>query len=348
MDMKEKDCSIYENCLDTDRIDIDLSNDEKFHMLAVGCWGVYCNEGDCTIFKYKKGALARNTVTRGQGKVSEALIAYTKEHNVSDMYLAGDNIYQEGVSDPSQIDEFEKEKRRNLERNRNPRDPLENFNIEKQLSQGFENCFMKADINRFFLASGNHDIETCEVISKEINYPKWNFPSLYYQVVYKLYDYTINIIVLDTNMFDEGEDCSGKPFTEEQIQEQERWSLSKAKNGDWNIAIGHVPYYANGHSEKKPVIKHERLEKLIHSISPQIYICADEHNQQLIEDEKTCIVVAGSGGTALDDILGSKPVEGTLFQNKDFGFVSYEFTKEDVLITFLNTRLERGFQYLIK
>lgn len=304
----QKDCSIYENCLQDMTVEINVEKN-NITLLAVGCWGVYCHTGEHTK-KEKK-------VFRGQGIVSNALIEYKKHNDTEDMFLVGDNIYEDEKGE---------------------------YDMEKQLNKGFENCFRKSGISRFFLAVGNHDIENCDILSKQYKYKGWNFPSLYYNVLYKLQDYIVNIIILDTNMFEENpKKCNNTPFTQEQIDAQCTWAKTVSKQGYWNIVMGHIPYLANGHKESKHPVQRKKLKTLIDEIKPDLYICADEHNQQFIQiDKETPIVVIGSGGTALDKTL-DKSILGTEYWKSIFGFISLEIKKEYLNVSFINTDIRKEF-----
>jgi hypothetical protein len=344
------DCSVYENCLKNQNIVIDLHQDD-FHMIVVGCWGVYCNDGEYIIAKSKKNELKQSMVQRGQKQVSDALVEFTKRNKVTDIYLAGDNVYQLGIkasSEKKEVDEFLENKRRLLQNaTKQDLDPLKNIDMDLQISQGFENCFYKAITDRFFLAIGNHDIENCQVLNKQYNYSVWNLPALYYNVVYKLNDFKINIIVLDTNMFeDETVMCTQKPFSSEQKEAQKNWAMKIRNMGDWNIVIGHIPFVANGHKPEKHPILTRDLHDLVLSMKPQLYICADEHNQQYINYEGISIVIAGSGGTELDKTLEDK-IKGTLYLNSAYGFVSYRIDKKKLEIDFISTENKKLFSEVI-
>lgn len=357
-----KDCSTYENCIKEGPTEIDLSGQRSFNFLCVGCWGVYCNQGEYNIFKVKDGKLKKDTVRRGQKQVSEAIKKYTSENEVSDMYLAGDNVYQVGISaneSSQKIDEFTKRKTELLKSiTKTDLDPLKNFDVKLQISEGFENCFRKANVERYFLVIGNHDIENCEVLNAQYNYKGWNFPSLYYNVIYKLAGFKVNIIVLDTNMFeDEPLTCSQIPFTKEQIANQEKWAKSVCidSKDNWNIVIGHIPYLANGHKEKNHPIDRSRLRDLVIAMKPNLYICADEHNMQFIQPERgPAVVVAGSGGTDLDHIpfkdkkdREQEYMKGTKYVESTFGFVSYKVTQDEMTIEF-KTGSDKEFSYTLK
>jgi hypothetical protein len=345
--MNKKDCSNYEDCLDTTPLEIKVNN-SFLEILMVGCWGVYCETGDRTILKDKKGDLVLNKINRGQRDVSKLLYKYTKVHpNIKDMFLAGDNVYQLSFepSDEKAINSHAKILSLYL------KEPslLKSFNydVKKQISEGFEMCFNNVGIDRFFVAIGNHDIENCEILNYQKNYTNgdnklpnsWIFPSLYYNVVYNLKDdVSVNVIVLDTNMFEkEAVMCNGKPFSEEMIKQQEKWAKSFT-NFSYTIVVGHIPCIAVGHKEDKPVFN-KRLEKLIREIKPIIYFCADEHNQQFIYNEEDGIsfIIAGSGGTELDPLKNYNLPKGYSFKygKSTYGFVSLGIDKEGIKIKYL-------------
>lgn len=313
-------CSDYKNCATQGLITHDMPNLDSIEILAVGCWGVYCNGGDYVITKFKNGKYKKETVNRGQKSVAEALIKYTKEHRITDMYLAGDNIYDMSLPE----NEIKSSK--------------DTYNIDLQISEGFENCFKKANIDRFYLAVGNHDIEYCDVLDKQKNYDGWIFPSMYYNVFYNMKNFTINVILIDTNMLeDDPVYCDNQNYRQDDIDNQFAWAKNISK-GDWKVVIGHIPYIANGHKEKRPFVYNSKVEKILDIIKPQLYICADEHNQQVIyDDEKRMLcLVAGSGGTALD-ILLSQNLKGTLYKSSSFGFVSLDIKIDTITAKFINT-----------
>lgn len=372
-DEKKRNCEIYQNCVNTKNIDINIGK-SNLSFIAVGCWGVYCQSDNQTIFKYKKkdkgGKLIEENVIRGQKEVSESLIQYTNDYKISDMYLAGDNIYQIGFNlNDEKAKNKKKEEIQDIIQKNEKDDDLKKlikskiFDIDLQLSEGFNNCFKKAKIERFFVAIGNHDIENCDILNKQINSESWNFPSLYYNVIYHMQDnennFDINIIVLDTNMFEEKAiKCNGENFSIEEIEYQKKWAqnICNSKNR-WNIIIGHIPYLANGHKQKKGTskIQNNELSNFIKSLNPDLYICADEHNQQLIQDGNINIVIAGSGGTELDEILIDENLKKqTLYASQTFGFVSFDVSFNEIKIKFIssdtdiNKKYESKFTHVVK
>lgn len=319
-------CETYENCL-LQQKNINIINSEKeyLNIATFGCWGVYCEEGEKHIRKKNKNL---EKETRGQKTVRDLLKQWCDKHDISDIFLTGDNIYPKSLS-PNQINDSD----------------FSDYDIKTQLDEGFEKCFKEIKTNRYFLALGNHDIKNCEILSYQKNYDKWKLPSLYYSVSYTLKNFLVKIIILDTNMFEENpKKCNDEPFTNEQILDQSNWAIEESKkNSDWVIVIGHIPFYANGHKTKKPYVKNEKLLSLIKSMRCDLYICADEHNQQFIHDKDNTdippIIVCGSGGTHLDDILiYNTPVSGTIFQNSNFGFNGLFLTNTHIQINLISNK----------
>lgn len=331
------DCSTYENCLIEHKTIIpeDIESD-MLHLAFVGCWGVYCNNGKYRYIKKKKGQEEIVEVIRGQKTVARAIREYNKLHPVpiSDMFLAGDNVYQEGVN----------EENKNI--------PIGVYNMKNQLRKGYKNCFAKTGVERFFVGIGNHDIEDCNILNTQKNYngPRWNFPSLYYNVLYNVKTengpFKVNVIVMDTNMFDvddkelspdEPQRCDKTPYSVGQLFSQKKWvrETIKQERADWTIIVGHIPYLANGHKKKNHPVYRIELANFIREVAPDLYICADEHNQQIIKDGKTTIIVCGSGGTSLDPIE-SPLIQDTVFAKSDFGFLALELTNRNLVVHFVS------------
>ena len=245
------------------------------------------------------------------------------------MFLAGDNVY-----DVSTEDENKEGKR---------------YDMNLQISKGFENCFRKANIDRFYIGIGNHDIEYCDVLNIQKNYEGWNFPSLYYNVIYNMKNFIINVILIDTNILeDEPIYCDNIPYKETELKDQLNWAKEISSYGDWKIVIGHIPYIANGHKTKRPNVYNKGVEKILDIIKPHIYICADEHNAQAlyIDKKKLLCLVAGSGGTNLDNFV-EPPNPNTIFRSKTFGFLSLNIEKDILTSKFISNTLNIPFSISI-
>lgn len=288
----------------------------------------------------------------GQKSVAEGLRRYTNDNKVSAVFIAGDNVYNYKFPKQALIDlvknAYESKGKFPSKKQYKQDHTISGQDIDRQLSDGFLQCFEDIHTEDFFIATGNHDVQNCYDLNQQLNFHRdvYKLPGMYYNVVYTSTgsDFSVNFVVLDTNMFSEKSTCNPKiPYDEKDIQNQTDWviqTLQEAK-ATWNILIGHVPMLANGHKEKEKKIVNPGLEKLFdevlnRGIPIHLYACGDEHNQQFLYDKsrKLSLVVAGSGGTALDyDIQKGFPQE-TLYINAVFGFVGYNFSAEKISVKY--------------
>lgn len=353
------DCSTYnaESCPKKDTVtfnQIDLNN---FSIAIFGCWGVYCQDGQIQITKYKPNddlALKNDLKVedffeiedtfRGQKSVVNKLIDTFTTQGLNSLFLAGDNIYEYSQPSPLLIKELEKNinkwklwlqnnqnisdkdqikdqfnsifpTKKDIKKKRKYRELYKNLDIQLQMNTGFLECFKDLKVDNIFLAYGNHDIETCNILNYQLNFQEGRYNNgTYYNVIYSD---LLNVIVIDTNLYEEeGQYCDGQPIKQDDIDEQNKWFIEVINQSKcrYNIVIGHIPYKASGHKGK--IIHNKGLDPIFDIIKQinqnerrvQAYFCADEHNQQLLFDEESqCyLVVVGSGGTELDEI---KPID---------------------------------------
>jgi hypothetical protein len=221
------------------------------------------------------------------------------------------------------------------------------LNMEKQLDEGFAKCISNVKADNFFIGVGNHDIESCDVINKQLNYQekKWKMPALSYNILVNMEGFDVNLIFIDTNMYDK-KWCEGNyPLSAQ--KEQKNWleSVLSDKERTWNIVIGHVPFACDPHKETDGEIITRVTEGLIELIADNrekidLYMCADEHNQHYVKYKDGNIsfppqVIAGSGGNKLDTtILESLPRDQVLLSRSVFGYVSVKVTKEKISLKF--------------
>lgn len=306
-------------------LELFVENDLE-EMIVLACWGVYCQSGRYIEYKNKKGKIkASDEIIRAQKDVFDAMAEYTSNVKVSDVYFAGDNIYNYAYPVGEQPDEI-------------------GYLIDKQL-MSFIPCYsgVKENVKRTFVALGNHDVENCDVLNKQLNYKGWENVGVYYSVNYTRKNRGVTVVVIDTNMFDDGqENCNGKPYTDIEREKQRNFIKESCDNArlrsDWIIMIGHIPAIANGHKESRIAIKNEMIYELLDINRPHLYVCGDEHNQQFIYEKKigVSLAIIGSGGTDLDNIFYKKldeekdidPIEGTCYADKVFGFLTIKFIDE--------------------
>jgi len=332
----EIDCSNYDSdrCKKGHQLTFDNDMEE---IVVLACWGVYCQSGKYNVYKRNdEGKIKKSEVIRGQKDVFEGIAQYSSKAEVSDVYFAGDNIYNYAYpigQDPSEI----------------------GFLIDKQL-ESFDECYADIDRNvkRTFVGIGNHDVENCEVLNKQLNFGGWHNTGVYFSVNYKRSENRgVTIIVIDTNVFDpKQETCNGNEqlYTqvdrEKQLQFIEKSYKEAKSRSDWIVIIGHIPALANGHKLKKDsiVVKNKEVYKIIEKYRPHIYICGDEHNQQFIYDMDigVSLAVVGSGGTNLDPIYYKtsddlKAVPVTCYAEQVFGFIVLKFEENDMYVRFKTT-----------
>ena len=293
-----KNCKDYKNCINNETIINNLEQENDIKLLLVGCWGVFCQNG---LNNFKK-----EFVIYGQQSVSRGMIHYTKDVNkqnikVHSLILAGDNIY----ADDYNVD-----------------------NMNEQISEGILNCLKNLNVETIYIGIGNHDIINCDILNTQINAKVfmnsknfWNMPSLYYNIVYKLKNYSVNILMIDVNLFNDllptcedaeiynkivkdikkGKSIEKKPtkisdtrlkYIKTLREEQITWMVSKLKeyNSTYNIIVGHSPIIANGHSFKKDknIVEDKNLEMALRRVLIEsgkkihAYFSADEHNMQVL------------------------------------------------------------------
>lgn len=319
----------------------------------------------------------------GQIKVIEGI----KKLDIDALFLAGDNVYsynkpKDGLIKliTSVLNGSEKDigllpTKKGYKKN-SEYSPQQ---IKEQLSNGFTKLVQGIPVKtNIFLGIGNHDIQTCEDLNEQLNHKKtdsrYGLHGLYYNVVYEMKDYKVNFIIIDTNMFSEDFHCDGKTkYTENQKNTQITWVIDCLKSNNsckFNIIIGHCPYIANPHKnetvknrgEEVDVIgiRNDKLEVLFEKIKEtkdipkvQVYMCADEHNQQFLYDNqyKMGLVVAGSGGTALDyDLSREQKIKDvdSKFRAATFGFVQFNFTDDEIAITYHNSQINDQVHYFVK
>jgi hypothetical protein len=364
------DCTDYSNCpKEIANIENFAINNEEFNFLFVGCWGVYGKQGEYKEenWNQENKKWKQKTKTYGQKSVVEAMKQFVEKNGKQQaVILAGDNVYSD--SEIPLDDKFKND--------------IElygkhySYNMDKQFEKGFLECMAQVPTDHFLIGVGNHDIETCENINKQLKFSNWTMPGLSYKIMYENPEkmFNVNLIFIDTNMykkkwcFKEGTPLQEQTYPKNAIQQQEDWlekTLDKSTD-TWNIVIGHIPFYCVSHkpptNPKKLEIFNEDLYNLMVKYADDIdlYMCADEHNQQYItglvhhdhkkptyidddDDDDTKIllppqVIAGSGGTCLDTefhfIKGSVLEKATKHHVSVFGFVSVKVDNEKIIVNF--------------
>jgi hypothetical protein len=243
-------------------------------------------------------------------------IKENKDHYEAGLLL-GDNIYGDKYGVPRT----------------DMKNKIHNINV---LEDGFK-CIN--DIGKkIYSVLGNHDINTCEILTKELS-NKWSniyMPTNCYTEIIEKNGLKIKIVVIDTNHFDneyknkEMINCpiiqDEKFYNEEKMENFIIKELNDTTNYDWILLCGHVPIAGFKDKSGKKYIKideipYNSLKKHIMN-SPNknkiIYLCADIHNYQYnilkyniikidgVESYELPHIIAGTGGAPPDYFLEKK------------------------------------------
>lgn len=347
------DCSIYENCPKnlTQNYTNKSINPEKLSLVFFGCWGTYCKSLKDSYIKrkYKKGKFSSEEVEYGEAEMASLLAKYSNETDVDAVILAGDNVY-ENYPIKNQTEDFDKELEK-FAKNDISEKQFKNFSydMEKQLKVGFEYCLKNVKTSTFLLGIGNHDVETCDILNKQINYKGWKMPALSYNYLYKVNDNCkVNLVFIDTNIYDEIY-CDEQKYELDARSKQKEWLNNVlTQNKDcWNLVIGHIPFIYNPHKEGKKGIRRELYEDIQenkHLID--LYMCADEHNSQyIIYKDMPPEIISGIGGAILDkNIYINELKDYTLFTRAVFGFVGLEIYNQKIILNFYSTENPEDFK----
>jgi hypothetical protein len=193
----------------------ELDQDTVLNIIMVGCWGVYCWDGEVDIKEWKglkeedelpddvEKLFDKGTEIYGQKSVVAGMKKYADENKVSALFLAGDNVYNFMVPkmalEKIAIKAMERVEKTMLpskvQYKLNPE--ISGQNIERQLSEGFSECLsiLPREMS-IFLTVGNHDVQNCYDLNTQLNYyktdPRYQLPGMYYNVIYRMEGFSVN------------------------------------------------------------------------------------------------------------------------------------------------------------
>lgn len=194
-----------------------------------------------------------------------------------------------------------------------------------------------------FMILGNHDVEypyllqyqiskcfiDVKIIDNQIEFGNWILPNAFYSVKINIHDISILFIIIDTNLLESDEYINF--FTKEKKDEYIRRMIEWMENtlqdniNSIKIVMGHIPIFFYSHiKEKKEKDKKEKEEKkekppvqsrynhtflkiydMMIQYNVTTYMCADEHNMQVLQDLQHGInhIICGAspGGSGSDE-----------------------------------------------
>lgn len=240
----------------------------------------------------------------------------------------GDNFYEDGVKDVN----------------------------DKRFTETFENVFSQTSLQiPWYVVAGNHDHRGN--VSGQIAYSdksnRWNFPSEYYRLNFKIPGggATMVVLMIDTVVLCGGahDDVPGcdlrGPDNPVHAETQWQWiekELEASKDADYVIVGGHYPVWSI--SEHGPTIRLvDRLRPLLLKYNVTAYFSGHDHNLQHIRESNTSldVFVIGSANIVQPSLahMDSVPAEWVKFYYAHLGslggFAYVTATSDKLKLTFV-------------
>jgi hypothetical protein len=193
--------------------------------------------------------------------------------------------------------------------------------IKTNIDTGFD-LLSSIDIP-YFMMFGNHDIESEQITQYQMHksyenmqvesngsfkFGQWILPGANYIINVISPHNECTIVVIDTNIFFNDEYMYIKSDTKTSLRKNTiKWIESTLKILDKNKPIfvtGHHPFFAFGHKKKAPIIQNDEMDELYDLLVKneiKFYICADEHNFQMLYDADNDIHHIITGGSSIGD-----------------------------------------------
>lgn len=254
----------------------------------------------------------------GQKTIAEAITAHCKLEKCNYGMLAGDNVYEAGMTSPT--------------------DPV--------LDRVFKKYYGELPF-KFIVALGNHDYgklsNAWEKGAYQLEYAKQNpqyfLPNYYYYIVGE--DFVVAILDTTRLMWSKDIAAQERMINEAYAQSQ----------GKWFIVAGHHPYLSNGKHGNAgnyervgwpAFVSGADVKKFIDKNvcgKASLYISGHDHNLQLTDGKiagcaKTQFAVSGAGAST--ESLASR--NQTLFQSEQLGYLTVNINRSSLSLQFLDSK----------
>jgi tartrate-resistant acid phosphatase type 5 len=175
----------------------------------------------------------------------------------------------------------------------------------------------------FYPTMGNHEYYGDDGAAAELAYksPSWIFPSPYYTYLAG----PVQFFAIDTT----------------EISEAQAIWLDKAiaaSTARWKVVYGHHPIFAPEHTKKSGRYMEYMQARLWPILRGRVdaYLCGHQHAMAQMEPrEGVHFFMSGGGGGALSKV--SKKVDGTLFAESNFGFLTLDADAAKMTIAIFDT-----------
>lgn len=239
----------------------------------------------------------------------------------------GDNFYPDGVAsveDPYFASSFE--------------DIYEGFNL----------------FCPWYITLGNHEYlgNSQAIIDYSKISQRWKMPDRYYYKDIELEDgmSKARFIFLDTSPFEDSyyKREKYKNVRYQDSLKQKKWfeKTLQSSNADWNIVIGHHPFYSSGkRKDDYPYVK-KHLEPLLEKYKVDAYFSGHEHDLQHQKPKyiSTHHFVSGAGA----ETRPTGKLAYTKFSSSESGFMVVSLFKQKMLVQVVNWKGEVVYQTEIK
>uniref|UniRef100_UPI00398F5E02 tartrate-resistant acid phosphatase type 5b n=1 Tax=Pristiophorus japonicus TaxID=55135 RepID=UPI00398F5E02 len=246
------------------------------------------------------------------------------QNSATDFILnVGDNFYYHGVND---VNDF-------------------------RFKETFENVFTAPSLGNipWYILAGNHD--HLGNVSAQIAYSgiseRWNFPSLYYELSFKIPDTNVSVTIL---MIDTVVICGNTyqtnqpkgPENPQLAQEQLQWIQQKLAHSrsDYLIVAGHYPVWSIGEHGPTPCLV-DQLRPLLKKYNVTAYISGHDHSLQFIREGEGIAYIISGCGSFVDASTENKrkvPSDWLHFYNSEMsalgGFILIQITAEQMFASY--------------
>lgn len=246
-----------------------------------------------------------------QKQVAVSMNEFMLKEKVDFIITAGDNFYQDGVSDVN----------------------------DSHFKSSFEDIYPFAQSIPWFITLGNHDY--MGDIQSLLNYSEknssWKIPNSYYsfEVLSKK---KVLFLISDTNEFVRMLGFSYRSYMNEESRiAQIKWINENLKGNDhlWKIVIGHHPIYSAGEHGDTKSLQGKFLETL-EANQVDFYISGHEHDLQYLKNpnKKLHFLISGAGSKLRE--IHSSPY--SIFAATEPGFLVITLKENIATIRFLNEK----------
>jgi DNA repair exonuclease SbcCD nuclease subunit len=271
-------------------------------LLLIGCEGEQKEEKPLVFFVI--GDWGRRG-TPNQKVVAFQLNEWAKKEHPKFILAAGDNFYDQGVTDVN----------------------------DSHWTESFENVYSEEPLATipWYVALGNHDYYGN--VQAQIDYSqlsqRWNMPARYYSIVENLPKGKARFIFIDSSPFERSyyfDPSLMNKVLAQDTSKQKKWldSLTILDDVSWEIVIGHHHIYTGGLRKNDQNSVRASLEPLFQKNKVDLYICGHEHDLQHLKnpDKPTNYFISGTGS----EIRPTGTIPETLFSASILGFMSFTLT----------------------